>query len=120
VTMRNKHAVHIDTTDLERLIEDNPRWGMSNLDLIAERRGKFLVQEWKRPGEEMLEGQRLLLKALSSTPGFTVLIVTGDTDNGTEVAEVRQVLVDRLRLVGTTLAELQEFIRSWYREVQNA
>ena len=118
--MRNRKAAHIDTTDLDRLIEANPLWGFSNLDLIGERRGHFLVQEWKRPGEEMRDGQRLLLKALSATPKFTVLIVTGDTDDGTIVTEVRQVLVDRLRLVGTRLDELQEFIRSWYEEVDGA
>ena len=120
MTMRNRGAVHIDTTDIDGLIAANPRWGFSNLDLIAERGGHFLVQEWKRPEEEMATGQKLLLKALAASPRFTVIVVTGDTDDGTSISEIRQVLLDKLRLVGTTLDDLRRFVRDWYEEIENA
>jgi hypothetical protein len=55
----------------------------SNVDGIAERNGNFLVMEWKRPGEKVSEGQKILLKALAKTPKFMVVVIIGDTDNGT-------------------------------------
>ena len=123
MTMRNRFAPHIDTTDLDGLIESNPRWGFSNLDLIAERGNAFLVQEWKRPEESIKEGQRILLRALARCPGFTVLLVTGEQDeHGTRVHEVRQIMgwaedrVDTARKVGDTLDDLRAFVRAWYLE----
>lgn len=123
MTMRNRQAPHIDTSDIDGLIERNPRWGFSNLDLIGERRGKFLVQEWKRPGEDISEGQRILLLSLANQPNFTVLLVRGEQGYGvTEVSKVSQILggLDKARVVGTTLDDLRSFIRSWYQEADRA
>jgi hypothetical protein len=123
MTMRDRQAPHIDTTAIDGLIERNPRWGFSNLDLIGERRGKFLVQEWKRPEEPISEGQRILLLSLANQPRFTVLLVRGDQRDGvTEVSKVSQILggLDKARVVGTTLEDLRSFIRSWYEEADRA
>lgn len=121
--MRNRQAPHIDTTEIDGLIESNPRWGFSNLDLIAERRGNFLVQEWKQPGEDISEGQRILLLSLANQPRFTVLVVRGDQRDGvTTVQKVSRLTggLDKAEVVGRTLDDLRTFVRAWYRECDNA
>jgi hypothetical protein len=123
MTMRNRFAPHIDTTEIDGLIESNPRWGFSNLDLIAERRGNFLVQEWKQPGEDISEGQRILLLSLANQPRFTVLVVRGDQRDGvTTVQKVSRLTggLDKAEVVGRTLDDLRTFVRAWYRECDNA
>ena len=45
--MRNPDAKHIDFGELVGVIPSNPRFLPSNLDMVLERRGSFLVGEWK-------------------------------------------------------------------------
>jgi hypothetical protein len=117
--MRNGEAVHIDTTGIDGLIESNPKWGFSNLDLIGERKGRFLVQEWKREGEPLSDGQRILLQALAANPAFTVLIVTGNTDGGTmTVGKVWEILDGKPTLIAIGLDAFREAIRVWYSKVE--
>jgi len=126
--MRNSEAKHIDTTEIDGLIEGNPKWGFSNVDLIAERKGKFLIQEWKRPDEGVSVGQRGLLSALAATPWFTVLIVTGYTDGTAMTVESVDYLPKlsaarwdggsgQLTHIGNSVADLQRAIQGWYAKV---
>ena len=117
--MRNPDAKHLDFTDLQGVIPDNPKWLPSNIDMLMERKGKFLLCEWKREGEEFGGGQKLLLKALAAHPDFTVLIVQGNTDNGMEVQKFWEVCFDLLRFRGGSTAELKLFIKNWYEEVED-
>lgn len=78
--MRNSEAKHIDYGFMKGVISEN--FMPSNIDGILERNGQFIVMEWKREGEKFSKGQEILLRALSKTPCFTLLIITGDTDNG--------------------------------------
>lgn len=112
--MRNPDAKHLNFADLQGVIPDNPKWLPSNIDMLMERKGKFLLCEWKRPNEEFGGGQKLLLKALSKQPNFTVLIVQGNTDNGMEVQKFWQLQFDMLRDRGSSVAELKLFIKQWY------
>ena len=80
--MRNAYATHIDYGAFKGLIPNNPAFCPSNIDGIAERNGKFLVMEWKRPNEKVSDGQRRLLQAFAKKPDFTVLIIEGNTDEG--------------------------------------
>lgn len=80
--MRNPDAKHIDYGFMKGIIKDNPKFMPSNIDGIVERNGQFLVMEWKRSGEKISKGQEILLRALAKTPCFTLMIITGDTDNG--------------------------------------
>src|SRR5216683_3186559 len=53
----------------------------SDLDFIQERKGKFIVIEFKKAGEQKLDvddGRRILLEALAREPDFTVIIYTHD------------------------------------------
>jgi hypothetical protein len=117
--MRNPNAKHLDFSDLQGVIPDNPKWLPSNIDMLMERKGKFLLCEWKRENEEFGGGQKRLLKALAAHPDFTVLVVQGNTDNGMEVQQFWEVCFDLLRFRGGSTAELKLFIKNWYEEVED-
>lgn len=117
--MRNPDARHLDFGDLAGLIPDNPRFLPSNLDMVYERRGHFLVCEWKRPGEEFGGGQRILLLALAKTPRFTVLIVTGNTDAGMSVQAIDWLKPNgTLERKGDTMIHFESLILKWYSHVE--
>ena len=114
--MRNPNAKHIDFYEFKGLIESNPKICPSNLDMVFERRSKFLVCEWKREGEFMSFGQEILLKGLASQPNFIVLIVYGDTDEETKVLKFEHINKNgKFKQLGSGLDELQSFVRRWYR-----
>lgn len=52
--------------------------GFGDVDGLVERRGNFLVVEWKEPGGSLTMGQLITFKHLSSVPTVTVLVVEGD------------------------------------------
>lgn len=83
--MRNSHATHIDYGGFLGLILENQKFCPSNIDGIAERKGYVLVMEWKRKGEKVSRGQKLLLQALANVPKFQVVIIRGDTDDGVNI-----------------------------------
>lgn len=111
--MRNRDAPHIDFTELTGLLG---KVIPSNLDMVYERKGSFLVAEWKRDGEKISKGQEILLKALSRVPGFTVLIINGHTENGEmSVNRFWRVLPDsECVLSGQGLTALKDYITEWY------
>lgn len=115
--MRNPDAKHLNFAGLYGVIPDNPKWLPSNIDMLAERNGKFLLAEWKRENEEFGGGQKLLLKALSKQPDFTVIIVQGNTDNEMVVDKFWQLQFDQLRHRGSSVLELRLFIKQWYESV---
>jgi hypothetical protein len=85
VMMRNPNAVHIDFKDLNGLMG---KIVPSNIDMVMERNGYFLVGEWKREGELISMGQNILLKQLARLEDrFTVLVIQGHTDEGTMVVD---------------------------------
>ena len=112
--MRNAYATHIDYGAFKGLIPDNPNFCPSNIDGIAERNGKFLVMEWKRPNEKVSEGQRKLLQAFAKKPDFTVLIIEGNTDDGLVVNDFWQLHAFRHSQVGHGPEELKAFYVMWY------
>jgi len=75
--MRNAYASHTDFGFLRGVILDNPKAMPSNIDMVFERRGSFLIAEWKRKNEEISLGQKILLKALANQNKFTVLVING-------------------------------------------
>jgi hypothetical protein len=119
--LRNPDAKLIDFSDLVGLIESNPKFLPSDLDMIYERNGKFLVVEWKKPDEALTinSGQEILLKALASNPAFTVLKVIGYTEN----AKMYVQKIDRLKrdgiwqYLGDGLPKFKEIIQKWYSHV---
>ena len=75
MSMRNPKAEHVDFGFMENIIPSNPDWLGSNIDMICERKGKFLIAEWKRADEKLPNGQKYLLQALSQQNDFIVLII---------------------------------------------
>jgi len=115
--MRNVNATHVDFGFLRGIIETNPHFMPSNVDMILERKGKFLFGEWKRVGEDMKTGQKILLKALAQQ--HTVLIITGYVDTDAHI-DLVQKLDNRgmLTKIGTTKDALIQFLQNWYNDVE--
>jgi hypothetical protein len=112
--MRNQYATHTDFRDFQGLIPENTHFLPSNIDMICERRGHFLIGEWKKPNENMATGQQLLLKAFAQVPKFTVLVIIGNTDGETEVGDVFQVALGKCVKIGNGLQFLKDFYVLWY------
>ena len=114
--MRNAYASHTDFGFLRGVILDNPKAMPSNIDMVFERRGNFLIGEWKREDEDISLGQKILLKALADQDKFTVLVINGYSDDtGTEVNEFYKVSQDKLAILGSGVDKLKEFINTWYQ-----
>ena len=114
--MRNAYASHTDFGFLRGVILDNPKAMPSNIDMIFERRGSFLIAEWKRKNEEISLGQKILLKALANHDKFTVLVINGYSDDtGTEINEFYKVQQDKLAILGNGVDKFKEFINKWYQ-----
>jgi hypothetical protein len=112
--MRNAYATHIDYGAFKGLIPTNQNFCPSNIDGIAERNGKFLVMEWKRPNEKVSEGQKRLLQAFAKTPKFTVVIVQGNTDDQLVIENFWQVQPFGCTKLGNGVDEFKAFYLMWY------
>lgn len=115
--MRNAYATHVDFGFLRGLIPANPKAMPSNIDMVFERKAHFLFGEWKRPTESMSVGQEIVLTNLAKQPKTTVLVITGNTDNGVEVTGIQQInsfgmFVD----IGRDVDDLKSILNDWYVE----
>jgi hypothetical protein len=113
--MKNRDAPHIDFGAFRGVIASNPSVLPSDIDMILERHGYFLVGEWKHPGEEMSKGQLILLNSLAKNKSFVVLVIYGSTDNETEVLNFCRLDKNGMLMdAGNGLEELKLFIQRWY------
>ena len=114
--MQNPRATHVDFFQFKGLIESNPKACPSNIDMIFERKCKFLVGEWKRENENLNMGQEILLKNLAKQENFIVLLICGNTDGEeTMVTDFWLVAKDGLfKHQGSTFDELRDFVTRWY------
>ena len=113
--MRNKNAPHIDYGAFLGLLSDNPKVTPCNIDGIVERKGKFLVLEWKREDEGTSEGLRRTLQALASVHNFQVWLVEGDTDNGLRIGRFYSIPpFGKPRLLGENVDEFIHVYKMWY------
>ena len=116
--MRNPNAVHIDFKDLNGLMG---KIVPSNIDMVMERNGYFLVGEWKRENEDISVGQYILLKQLAKmSDRFTVLIIQGHTDTGTMVVDKfwRMGADGVIIPIGTGVDTFKEFLVYWKGSVE--
>jgi len=113
--MRNPYATHVDFRDLKGLIENNPRAVPCNIDMVFERKGYFLVGEWKNSTENISVGQRIMLQNLAKIPEFTVLIIIGSTNEETVINNIFKVKRDgHCVKVGNGLDDLKKLVSLWY------
>jgi hypothetical protein len=112
--MNNPYATHIDFFRFKGFFKKNPNATPSNLDMIFERKGKFLVGEWKRQNEKINKGQEILLKTLAKQENFVVLIIQGDTDGEMVVNKFWRVVDDTCQPQGESAEDLKDFMNQWY------
>lgn len=117
--MRNPNAVHIDFRDLMG-IRELGKILPSNLDMVIERYGQFLVGEWKRSNESISRGQEILLMNLARQPSFTVLIIQGHTDGGVMVVDEFWQMdgAGELKSLGTGADKFKQLIVFWKQSVE--
>lgn len=109
--MRNKYAAHIDFTDLACALKARLP---CNLDMVLERKGHFIIGEWKRRNEKMGLGQQILLRHLAMVNKFTVLIIRGDTDGGMVIDKIWQLLPDgTFKVIGNSKVCLETYLLNW-------
>jgi len=113
--MRNRLAPHIDYGAFLGLLPNNPKVTPCNIDGIVERKGKFLVLEWKREDEGTSEGLRRTLQALASVHNFQVWLVIGDTDNGLYIDKFYSIPpFGKPKLLGEGVDEFIAVYRLWF------
>jgi len=113
--MRNQVPTHIDYGDFVGLVSNSPNFTPSNVDGIAERKGKFLVMEWKRQNEKSSKGQQYLLRSLAAQPNFIVVIIRGDTDNGVNMGNYYLVQPQGgCILIGNGFESFKVYYKQWY------
>jgi hypothetical protein len=118
--MRSASAAHVDFGGFEGMIESNPKLLPSDIDMIIERKGKFFVGEWKRQGENLSQGQEILLKTLAKQQQFTVCVIIGNTDTETVINSVLCISKSgEYRKIGASLDDLKVFINQWYEWANN-
>ena len=117
--MRNPDAMHIDYSSLLGIISDNPKVLPSDLDLIYERKGQFLIAEFKRGKEKLSQGQKILLQNLAKLPQFKVIVVNGYSEN-------KQLVINSIYWIkpdgtyvkiGEGLGRFKQLINNWYASV---
>ena len=82
---------------------------LTDIDGLCERRGRFLVVEWKPPGRRVERAQELALQRLSRLHEVTALIVHGLTDP-MEPKYIREPFgKDEV----TSLADMQKRLARW-------
>lgn len=116
--MRNPKALHVDFRDLIGVMG---KILPSNVDMIVERNGYFLVGEWKRAGEDLSIGQSILLKQLAKIDDkFVVLIIQGHTDEGVMVIDKfwRMGNDGIIRALGDTVEKFKKFLVHWKNGVE--
>jgi hypothetical protein len=110
--MRNRFAPHIDFSDLDGLLGNILP---SNIDMVIERHGYFLIGEWKKPNEKISKGQEILLKALARIPKFTVLIISGDTTDKMVVHKFWKIQRQGSAVLrGEGFFEFRDYLVDWY------
>ena len=116
--MRNANASHVDFGFLRGMIPSNPFFMPSNIDMIIERKGKFIFGEWKRKGEQMKLGQKILLMSLAKY--HTVLLITGYSEgDNMDVSKVQVVTCNgKLNMICENKEALIQYLQDWYDGVE--
>ena len=116
--MRNSNAAHVDFGFLRGSVKQNAAIIPSNVDMILETNFHFLIGEWKRDGEEISKGQKVLLQRLSLLPKFTILVIYGySNDKERHIDNFYKLDNDILRKQGNGEKELKEYINNWFIKV---
>jgi hypothetical protein len=115
--MRNPDAKHVDFRDLIGVMGNILP---SNIDMMIERNGYFIVGEWKREGEAISMGQKILLRQLATQSKFLVLVIQGSTNEGKmEVSKIWRMQGNGdLKVIGDSVDRLKDILRKWKEKVE--
>lgn len=127
MTLRNPFVQLVDFKDLDGCIESNSKFAPSDIDMIYERNGHFLIGEWKKPEETLKvnSGQDKLLQALANNDKFTVLKIIGYSDENRKlfIQKIERLkkngVWEMLHSVGDGVPKLREIVKKWYSVVDN-
>ncbi|NDB60782.1 hypothetical protein EB001_20410, partial [bacterium] len=73
--------------------------------------------EWKRDGEEVSKGQKILLNRMSTLPNFIVLIINGYSDgNNRSINDFYELHDTFLKKKGHGEEELKNYVNEWFIE----
>ena len=115
--MRNSQATHVDFGFLRGSVKQNAAIIPSNVDMILETNYHFLIGEWKRDGEEISKGQKILLNRMSTLPKFIVLIINGYSDgNNRSINDFYELHDTFLKKKGHGEEELKNYVNEWFIE----
>jgi len=115
--MRNSQATHVDFGFLRGSVKQNAAIIPSNVDMILETNYHFLMGEWKRDGEEISKGQKILLNRMSTLPNFIVLIINGYSDgNNRSINDFYELHDTFLKKKGHGEEELKNYVNEWFIE----
>lgn len=107
-SLRKPLAAH---TDYSQFLD--PKIQASNVDFMLERRKDFLCIEFKGPREQLSKGETIMLQALATKPGFTVLVYEYE-ENGFSV--LFQILpTGEMIPLKTGQKSLNDYILNWAR-----
>ena len=122
--MRNANANHVDFGFLMGVIKSNLKFQASDIDMVMERKNKFLFAEWKRDGQElkdMKKGQKRLLKSLSNQDNNTVWIIEGySLPSERHIGRIYKLKQNKIILLGTGESCLLKKINAWYDYAENS
>jgi len=118
--MRNSQATHVDFGFFRGAIPSHPFITPSNIDMILETNNHILLGEWKRDGEEISKGQKVLLQRLSLLPKFTILVIYGySNDVERDIGNFYKLDNDILRKQGNGEKQLKEYVNDWFIKVNH-
>lgn len=130
--MKNPNAKHINFSWLRGKIiyrgRADARIIPGNLDMILRCGINFLIGEWKRPNEQMPEGQRLSLMHIARKDDFRVLVIQGFSYRD-ELSLEEMIHVDEfwemdskgnLTKAGDDCYDLLNWINQWYMNVESS
>ena len=114
--MRNSKAEHVDFGFLSGIVPGKNILP-SNIDMVLCKDGvKFLFAEWKKDGEELLAGQKIILKGLAKVHNFTSLVIIGySNENGVHVDKFYKVTQDKLIYIDSGAKALKSYLEEWWK-----
>lgn len=85
---------------------------LGDIDGILERKGHFLLVEWKSPGGHLSTGQRIMFNRMAELPNFAVFVLYGSNTGEIEEYELFYKCKHYLRK-STSLAVIKKRFTTW-------
>lgn len=116
MNIRNKFAHQNSFWDWSPL---NECFGATNIrvtdiDGFVERKGRFLVIETKKPGEEIPQGQSLTFAAMADTGLFTIIVIWGKHNAPEQIGVITRRRDSNKHYQQGSVSLLQKIVSEWF------